>query len=439
MGAASAAESAGPTGGRSLASYLILPRPGDAVKWWIFPIAFAVGIISSGGGDGEQLLRAGVAWVALELLLYQARYQWNDIRGFEADQRHPDAASRGRLPGPPERGRAHIRASLLVAVARVAGAAALVPLLSFLELGPVVLVLGASVFGLAVVYEGLRSRATGRSDAARPGARPAIVCLWLVAGGGYAIRGAAGLALGAAGATGDPALLAAAIIALWGFGIAFVTSRWAIEALSFARAAPGGLSWSANRSHAREHSLALTRWLPEFPGAAGPGPGSREDAAERWPALRGRTDLGAPWNVAMILASVAAGATGRLLAGPAPTGSVLVAALIGGLVALAVLSRHEARAITGVLLSAVAAFGLGESGAPQPLVVVLPWLLLLGAYLLFSSQSLRTLSRPLRASFAAGRRPIAGPAIPGLPALKPVPQQGAGSSMWWTRRAKSRD
>jgi hypothetical protein len=416
MPAAPGSSNAGSAGRRTLAGYLTLPRPGDAVKWWIFPVALAVGLISAGGAGGKEIIRAGVVWAVLELLLYQARYQWNDIHGFEADQRHPDAATRGRLPGPLDRGRPHIRASMLVATARLAAAAALVWLLPSLELGPVVLVLFVSVFGLAVVYEALRGRATGRSDGAQPSAPPAIVCLWIVSGGGYAIRGASGLALGAEGTIANPALLVAAILALWGFGVAFVTSRWAIEALSFARVEPTGLVWSASRGQAREHSLALARWLPDFPGTGGPRPGPGRDAVALWPALRGRTDLAAPWNVAMILAAAGAGATGRLLAGSASAGNVLVVALIGALVALTVLSRREGRATTGALLTAVAAIGLGESGVPQPFVVVLPWLLLIAAYLLFSSQSLSTLSRPLRASLASAGRPRAGAArfLPGL-------------------------
>src|SRR3954467_4980906 len=120
---------------RRLAGYLLLPRPGDLVKAWIFPACFLLGVLAEEGASGREVLRAALVWAALELLLYQARYQWNDIRGFEADQRHPERAARGRLPGPPSRGRAHIRASAAVAAARLGLAAALALALPGLDLG----------------------------------------------------------------------------------------------------------------------------------------------------------------------------------------------------------------------------------------------------------------------------------------------------------------
>src|SRR5215203_4617619 len=152
---------------RSLRSYLLLPRPGDLVKAWIFPMTFAIGALAS-GVDGEQVLRAAIVWIALELLIYQARYQWNDIRGFTADQRHPDAAARGRLPGPPSRGKEHVRASALVALGRLALAAVLAIALAPLELAGPLLALTVAVFGVAGLYEVLRARGTGGADRVPP-------------------------------------------------------------------------------------------------------------------------------------------------------------------------------------------------------------------------------------------------------------------------------
>ncbi|MDQ2631322.1 MAG: hypothetical protein M3Y75_10205, partial [Actinomycetota bacterium] len=230
---------------RSLAGYLLLPRPGDLVKAWIFPAAFAFGALAGGVG-GRELLRAAVAWIALELLIYQARYQWNDIRGFAADQRHPDRASRGRLPGPPSRGREHIRASALVALGRLGLAALLALALAPLDLGLPLLALTVAVFGVAVLYEVLRARATGGSDRVPPPLTPGILALWAVVGGGYAIRGVSGLALGV-DLFGDPWLFGAAVLAFWSFGVAFVTGRWALEALAFASSdGRGGVSWQVS-------------------------------------------------------------------------------------------------------------------------------------------------------------------------------------------------
>src|SRR3954452_7048417 len=249
--------------GRSLRSYLLLPRPGDSVKWAIFPAALVVGVLARGGISAERVLSAAVLWFILELLIYQARYQWNDIRGFAADQLHPQAATRGRLPGPPERGPVNKLASYVVAAGRLVLALVLAMVVPGLTpTGVAALALG--VFGLAVAYEALRGRATGRSSAMPPPLTPSLIALWLVVGGGYALRGMAGLAVAF---DLPPSVVPAAVaaIALWSFGVAFVTGRWALEALAFARMDGGQLTWSAGRQHAREHSLALVRWLPDRP------------------------------------------------------------------------------------------------------------------------------------------------------------------------------
>lgn len=372
---------------RDLWGYLLLPRPGDLVKAWIFPVAFVLGALAAGGVGSEELLRAVLTWVALELLIYQARYQWNDIRGFDADQRHPDAIQRGRLPGPSEKGRERKRASALVAAARLA-VVALLALLPGLGLSPLLAALTASVFGIAFLYEWLRSRATGYSEQAPPPLRPALIALWLVAGGGYAIRGVAGLGLGF-GLAGRPGLAFAATLATWCFGIAFVTGRWTLEALPFGRlGAAGQISWEVEAGQAREHSLALVRWLP-----------SRVESDVRrldeWQALRRRPRLSAPWNLAAIAAAGAAAASGLLLASPAGLPAVLVSAACGSLLALAVLV--SSRPLLGW---ALAAFVLGlfyaALGSPREGIAVLPWCVILGAHLFFASQSPSTLSRPRR-------------------------------------------
>jgi hypothetical protein len=382
---------------RRLRGYLLLPRPGDLVKAWIFPAAFAFGLLAQGGVGGRELLRAALVWVALELLIYQARYQWNDIRGFAADQRHPDAAGRGRLPGPLSRRRPHTRASAAVLCARLGLVALLALALPALHLAWVLGGLTVAVFGIAVVYESLRSLTTGSSSQVPAPLRPGLVALWVIVGGGYAVRGVSGLAL-AIEVGSKPLVAVAALTTMWAFGVAFVTARWALESLAFARRSERGeLIWEADDGIAREHSLALARWLPSAaPGGATktPGVGRLED----WRALRIGTSLAAPWNVAAIVAAAAAALTGRLLAGPAEPLDALLATACGGLLATAVLlaARHRWSAWVGagVVLTVV----LASADSPRPGLAALPWLGIVGAHLFFTGQSPRTLPHPLRSA-----------------------------------------
>jgi hypothetical protein len=381
---------------RSLAGYLLLPRPGDLIKAWIFPAGFLLGVLAAGGASGREIVRAAVTWIVLELLIYQARYQWNDIRGFAADQRHPDRVSRGRLPGPASSGPRHIRASALVAVARL-GLAALVALaLGLLQLALPVLGLALAVFGVAALYELFRSRATGNGDQVPPPLTHDIVALWIVVGGGYAIRGFSGLALGT-DLFGAPWLPLAAVLAFWAFGVAFVTGRWALEALAFARLDDRGrLDWEVQAGQAREHTLALVRWLPSWRARAGSsGPGR---SVEEWRPLAARTSMLAPWSLAAVLAAAAAAVSGRLLAGSAAPPETALMGIAGGATAAVVLAAPRERWIRwiggGIALTALAA---GVS-SPRPLLATLPWLCLLGAHLFFTSQSPKTLPHPVRSA-----------------------------------------
>jgi hypothetical protein len=403
---------------RTLGGYLLLPRPGDLVKAWIFPAAFLFGLLAEGGASGSEVLRAALIWLALELLIYQARYQWNDIRGFAADQRHPDRAARGRLPGPPARGREHIRASALVACGRLA-LVAILALAAPLRLGVPLLALVLAVFGVAVLYEVLRARATGGSDRVPPPITAGILALWTVVGAGYAIRGLAGLAAAVA-LFEEPWLPLAALVSFWAFGIAFVTGRWALEALAFGRAdGRGGIAWQVEPGQAREHTLALARWLPAAPG----GEGERRDGSLReWRALSGGAPLSAPWNLAAVVAGSAAAATGLLLAGPADPFSVGLAAMVGaGCAAASVLPRR--RRWPGLLLGALVLAALaGVAGSPRPLLVPLAWLGVLGAHVFFAAQSPSTLAHPLRSALSGARARHPWPRARWL-AMPPLPRR----------------
>jgi hypothetical protein len=370
--------------GRTLSGYLLLPRPKDLVKAVIVPLSFAVGAAAQGRVSTTALWRAAVVWAVLELLVYQARYQWNDVRGFAADQAHPEGADRGRLPGPIEKRRAHIAASLTVAGLRLAATGAVA--LAVPGLRGLLLAMTIGVFGVAFVYEHVRSLATGSTAEVPVPLHPSLIGLWVAVGAGYAVRGLTGLAL-ALSLTGRPALVVASAVTMWSLGVVFVTCRWALEAMCFASFSGDRVVWDATAAKAREHTLGLVRWLPSTSGARVPA---------QWRALEGRTSLTAPWNLALLLAAAAAAVTGRLLVG---TTSVPTAVALGGAGAVvavvsAGLSRSRGVAAVGSSVALAAAEGL--AGLSHAAVAVLPLLVVLVAYACFTHQCASEIGRPLR-------------------------------------------
>jgi hypothetical protein len=372
--------------GRTLPAYLLVPRPKDLVKALVAPLAFAVGAVAAGGVEAAQLGRALLVWAALELLVYQARYQWNDVRGFAADQAHPDAASRGRLPGPVGRARPHIAASLAVMGVRLLLAGLLA--LALPEAAGVLLAMTVGVFGVAVVYERLRSAATGRTAQVPVPLRPALVALWIAVGAGYAVRGLTGLAL-AVDLRGRPGLLAASVVTMWALGIVFVTCRWALEAMSFGSFEGGRVRWRARSDQAREHTLGLVRWLPSHP------PGDGASGPSGWRALRGRTSVRAPWNLALTVATAAAALAGHLLAGGSSVRATLLVALVGALTALALSQLPRWRAWSGAGAAVLLVFVALAAGLDRPAVAALPLLVVLVAHSCFVRQCADEVGRPL--------------------------------------------
>ncbi|GHE96400.1 hypothetical protein [Streptomyces fumanus] len=399
---------------RSMLGYLVMPRPKDAVKGLLMPFTFLLAVAAGADVTGRTVVRALIVWGVLELLVYPARYQWNDVRGFVADQSHPAGHDRGRLPGPLERVRARVGASCAVAVARLAAVAVLALVLA--PLAGVVWAVTAAVFGVAVVYEVLRARGTGRTATVPPPARPAVVALWIVVGAGYVVRGMTGLAL-AVDLGRRPALAVAAAVALWAFGVAFVTSRWVLESLAFAAADHGRLIWTARAEHAREHLLALVRWLP-----------SRTDAAPAdWAPLRRRTPWTAPWNLALLVAGTASAVTGVLLGAPASPEHCLVAALLGAAATAAVVLLPARRPLVLLAGAAPQLLVLALTGQPRPLAALLPWLAVMAAHLVYSSRSLSTIGLP------SGRlRPLV--AVPGAALARAV----VGPATWEALRKERR-
>jgi 4-hydroxybenzoate polyprenyltransferase len=377
-------------GERSLLSYLLVPRPGDLIKGSMIAVTFVIGGLGVGELSARATIRALVVILVVELLIYAARYQWNDIQGFRADQEHPDRVSRGRLPGPLSRERAHKRASLAVAAARVLAVLLLIQLLPGLDLGWTLTCSILGIFGIAVVYERVRAIVTARSDETPGALGSAVVALWLVVGVGYAVRGLIGLAL-AVDLAAHPALALAAGVTLWAYGIAFVTSRWALEVTAFAQSASGRVVWRARSSQARQHQMALAHWLPDRlpPGRTGSTPVAIRD----WAPLAGRTALLAPWNAAMTIAGAGAAATGCLVVADSQSTAAGVVAIIGAATTLFVLNLTRRRLVGIGAGIALLLFCSVSQQMSDPLLVAVPWLLLMGAYMFFTTRTLNKLSR----------------------------------------------
>ena len=169
---------------RNIWSYLALPRRDNVIKWLVAPSAFAVSAASS-----DHWRVAGkfiLIWFIFEFLIYQARYQFNDIRGAIYDRKHPDRARRGRLPPgkDAEQDRAYVLASRCIAGARLL--LALVVGFTFHIFLIVALLLLIVVF-LGFGYEWVKIRRD------RPSASAG---LWLIVGVGYVTRGGIGLISG---------------------------------------------------------------------------------------------------------------------------------------------------------------------------------------------------------------------------------------------------
>ncbi len=227
------------------------PRPDAWGKGLIAPACFVLAATSTGRFGAWN--RFVVLWLVLELLIYPARYQWNDIRGIDADQAHAERDARSRLPvgtTAPARRRG-IRLSRLAAAARIL-VALLIGVLA--GLARQALVLAGAVFVVAVPYEWLRA---SRSQSWR---RSRVIAVWLVVGLGYVVRG--GVGLSTAGLAWDSPGMAAGLVCVGSFGIMFVLLTWALEAASYCAARAGCGALAGHRQRVQR----LPRFVVPRPG-----------------------------------------------------------------------------------------------------------------------------------------------------------------------------
>jgi Ca2+/Na+ antiporter len=335
----------GPHAGRSGWSYLALPRIAELVKWGVFVLTWAAATMTVGivrPYDSAELTRAvglaGLALLIFEYLVYQARYQWNDLRGAEQDRDHAAAQVRARLPEGFE------RASLAILVLRVALAAYLTHL-AFRGtdlLMPAYLVI-AVPFLVAIPYEELRRRSdhAPADFAARP--RAVHRAIYTTVGLGFATRAVLGVLVGTLFVV-DWAFLGLFFVASALAASADTVSGWAIE--SAVERARGG-TW------VRPHVAVLHRYIEQR--VAETTPDATEQTVRSTRYLRDCDVLPSPW-VSLHLASVAVASLAGLVLGallqPTPGGVTLAIGFVVGWTAVAAALKliHTARAVVLLLV-----------------------------------------------------------------------------------------
>ncbi|MGW0583484.1 hypothetical protein ACWD25_47990 [Streptomyces sp. NPDC002920] len=374
-------------GGRSLAAYLLMPRPEDWVKWLFIPLAFITTSWERGLGFhwGDMFL----ALLVTEFLVYSARYQWNDVRGLEDDSSHPLSAERLRLPRVESRKHARfvVYSSLAVAALRLLSA-----LLVGVVLGRAVnvLILVAVVFGFAIVYEALRGCEADHPAAARS--------LWFLVGVGYAVRFLVG-----AFAASEPPNSALSIVGsfyFYCFGVMFVLITWLLEGTSFCSAKADGNWYTVEGGIRRKAHVRFLLSYLESPrvddylsplGLLGTAPGvvcGNRRVLENNRNLK-RTLV--PWNIAFLCAAAMSAPTGVLLSGGrlelVPTAAGVVLGIAAGWVVMVTPLALQLTAIVGgtVVLALVLAHDRDIRAADA--LVLAPWLLSTVTYITFRRQS----------------------------------------------------
>lgn len=315
-----------PPGHRSILSYVILPRPQEIVKFLFVPIAFAIGsLLQNRISDSPSIGLLSIAWLSFEYLCYQARYQWNDIRGLAGDLRHPSSKERGRLPTSQFGTKASVLISSAVAMLRIAAFGLICAWLP-MSTGSVLGICAISAWLLAVLYEIARTKQPASSIT-----RSSTV--WLLSGGGYGIRVALGLAL--AGLSPTSLEFSLLIAATWCIGIQFVTAGWTLEAYGHCWFDQHGkVSYASSETHP-SHTLKnkphLRMLLPLANIAASEiaQPESLKKQCDKERPLAKRTRLAAPWNLGTLLAVTLTTTAVLHKTGASQTAAVVIVGLAG--------------------------------------------------------------------------------------------------------------
>ena len=366
---------------RSMLSYLLMPRVAEWVKWVITPGAFVVTAWATGAFHNwhEFIL----VWLILEYLIYEARYQWNDIRGFHEDAGHPESTARQRLPAGPN-ARRNILASCLVGILRLTLAVRIAAVAHLLA--PVTLLIGL-VFGAAVVYEALRAAPASTHLSLRPTARSAAI--WITVGLGYAIRSGTGIWLGGVRLLSLTAL--SGMLYFAAFGIMFVLLTWVLEAASYCSTDGKDTLFPTPGLTAKPHIAILLRWTG---WKVADGTGGKPGAAE--PVLKKKKGKPyAPWNVGLLLGTGLGAVVGAGLArsNPALTtyGPVVATSLLGALLLIKFNKLATRLAVTTAVAAALVAITFPAIHGALAIIAAIPWIAIAAGYAFFRDSSYQNL------------------------------------------------
>ncbi len=258
----------------SVFSYLLWPRPADAIKWCFTLYGLLLGFLWSPEADhaGRIVLLTIFVLFFFEGLAYQSRYQWNDLRGVGEDRKHPLHHHRRRLPSG---SRTVVEATVLTAVGRMIIASVLVSLdlCGTRQSGFVGIFL---VWAIAIPYEWSRSSGMGKLT-------------YALVGLGYPLRVFVGFwcawpSMWSDGLSREASIvLVLVLVATYAFGLAF-----------------DGLTWAQEGIHSLGEEAVITkphlRWLTECANTEDVNRGIRQyleskahpDAVEqRWKAIEG--------------------------------------------------------------------------------------------------------------------------------------------------------
>jgi hypothetical protein len=383
---------------RSLASYLIFPRPEDWIKLLIAPGVFLATAWSTASLGRWRVFLA--IWLILEYLIYGARYQWNDVRGVAEDQSHSQRRARARLPVGP--GSRHIRRNVLVSIG-VGALKLIVAILLAVGLGLAgpVLLLMALVFAIAIVYEALRSV----QSPSTPGKLHLLpVAVWCAVGLGYGVRAGLGfLAGGFPAASGGTVVGIACFVA---FGIMFVLMTWVLEATSSC-VIDSGETWRLKPyTEIKPHLLLLlnyvskTKVIFESGDPYGTLPRVSHDTHPPAPGwiehiLDEERELRTPWNLALVAGVVLGGILGQELAHTSPlylpSALAMSISVLGGILIMKGTAQGRRLAIAVAGTVALDVITIPFSVFPLVLVAGVPWLAITLVYCIFRSSSYQDL------------------------------------------------